>query len=150
MKWVSTTCYQVMKLGCSTFLDDIWKYNGVNWTWMGGSKHNWQGGETPRPRQGMLYFYNETANELTLYGGTNNDYFSDLWKWQESEGWTLIKGTLSLNEWPYFDQFTPSDNTPGGRAYGALWKVSGGTIWLFGGTFFRGDTSGTLDSLKLM
>lgn len=88
----------------------------------------------PTPRMGAFSYFDPILQELTVFGGYgygvgNSTSYSDLWTWTKVGGWVYKTGSLTPNESTIFEG--PSA-TPGGRAYGALWKDASG-IWLFGG-----------------
>lgn len=78
------------------FLNDLWKYDGVNWTWIGGTNFVNQPGiygtkgvpdpnNIPGARYASISWIDE-SNSFWLFGGSGIDsnqdlgYLNDLWK----------------------------------------------------------------------
>jgi hypothetical protein len=95
------------------FLNDLWKYNGTNWTFVSGgttSTINQQGaytGATPSPggRQSAVGWTDASGN-LWLFGGegedkssTPNGILNDLWMYNIGGGtWTFVAGSSTANQ----------------------------------------------------
>jgi hypothetical protein len=80
--------------GTQVSLNDLWKYSGGQWTWVGGSNiANQQGsygtvgvaapGNIPAARSGAVSWM-DTSGNFWLFGGafTNGANFNDLWEYQ--------------------------------------------------------------------
>jgi len=134
----------------SQYLNDLWKFDGSEWTWMGGSSSpNQTGvygtmgepnrGNVPGARVGALSWSDKQGN-FWLYGGEGTGssgyvgVFTDLWKYSGGQ-WTWMGGSQLINQaGVYGTRGTPSpDNHPGAR-YGAVaFADPSGNVWLFGG-----------------
>gem|GEM_PF-6432017 len=131
-------------------LNDLWKFDGANWTWVSGSKtvnqsgvYGTQGiaspGNVPGARMAGVTWIDADGN-LWLFGGPgydgfgNGGYLSDLWKF-DGTNWTWVSGSNRRNQiGVYGTKGVPApDNKPGGRAYCITWIDSSGNLWLFGG-----------------
>lgn len=140
--------------GTNSYLNDLWKYSGGQWTWMGGSmstnaaaNYGQQGtasaSATPGARAGML-FWRDSKGNLWLYGGgsyansaqTQFNNWADLWMFSPSSGqWMWLGGSSQPNQTANFGQMgvTAAGNTPGSREDSATWIDASGNLWLFGG-----------------
>ena len=104
-------------------LNDLWKWDGTNWTWMNGSKF---GG------QGFVYGTAGIVDPTNIFGAGRN--FPN---WTDANGnnW-MYGGSLQQNlwkwdgtNWTYFS----NSNGPDGRQASATWADNSGNFWLFGG-----------------
>ena len=131
----------------STF-NDLWKWDGANWTWVKGGKYNntWYGtygqkgipdtANNPTARY-LGNCWTDKAGNLWLYGGFNRGfYLNDLWKW-DGTNWTWVKGdSTKINSIPAVYGtigVTDPSNSPGSRANASIWKDSSDNVYLFGG-----------------
>ena len=129
-------------------LNDLWKFDGTNWTWVSGSKTSNQPGSygtkgtadpgnVPGARSGSVSWIDSSGN-LWLFGGwysVGNFYvLNDLWKF-DGANWTWVSGSNTYNQsGSYVTKGTANaGNIPGARASSISWKDSGGNLWLFGG-----------------
>jgi Galactose oxidase, central domain len=136
--------------GTRGYLNDLWKYFGGQWTWVGGSQLVNQSGSygtlgraNASNVPGGRYYSSAWLGKdgsFWLYGGAGFDstgqvgYMSDLWKYSGGE-WTWVAGP---NVWgqnaAYGTQGSAgTGNTPGDRHGEATWTDSSGNLWLFGG-----------------
>jgi hypothetical protein len=94
--------------GKKGYLNDLWKYSKGEWTWMGGSNVNGQGGtygtqgtaaagNAPGARDGPVG-WTDAAGNFWLFGGEGfgNDaihagYLNDLWKYSGGQ-WAWMNG----------------------------------------------------------
>jgi hypothetical protein len=133
------------------YLDDLWKFDSANWTWVSGgdSIQNEPGvygtkgvaNETNKPgaRSGSISWTDSTDN-LWLFGGYGYDryggigYLNDLWKF-DGANWTWISGDSTVNKPGAYGTkgVAASSNKPGGRHGGISWIDSTDNLWLFGG-----------------
>lgn len=131
------------------FLNDLWKYDGSNWTWLSGTSTSDDLGnygekgvaaESNLPRSRSLASSWKTSNgDLYLYGGFTRDgesfvSLNDLWKW-DGQNWTWLSGDKTSNQLAYYGEkgVAAPSNDPGSR-YGAVqWKDASGNLFLFGG-----------------
>jgi N-acetylneuraminic acid mutarotase len=136
--------------GNSNVLNDLWKWDGTNWTWVSGSsqvnavaaygtKNVAAATNVPGAREYGASWTDNDGN-LLLFGGDGFDafgsygYLNDLWKW-DGTNWTWISGSSSLNQRAVYGtkNTTASGNLPGSRSYMMCWKDTSGNLLLFGG-----------------
>jgi hypothetical protein len=136
--------------GNSGDLNDLWKYSGGQWTWMGGSNVISQKGvygtlQVPAAANilGARFYattWTDAAGSLWLFGGQGFDsiggegFLNDLWRYNNGL-WTWMGGS-DLNGQPgtYGTQGTPgASNSPGSRTEAMRWTDVSGNFWLFGG-----------------
>ena len=139
-----------------SYLNDLWKYSGGQWTWMGGSNlanqpavYGTQGttapGNIPGPRVGSAS-WTDSAGDLWLFGGgtyatignitylNTVSYLNDLWKYSAGQ-WTWMGGSSTANQPGIYGTQGGAGpgNIPGGRLHAVSWTDSSGNFWLFGG-----------------
>lgn len=148
-----------------TFANDLWKFDGINWNWIGGSNVSNQNGfygmqgvsspsNTPGGRRaGVIWRY--TNNQILLFGGfglgsiaNTEDEMNDIWVYEEGK-WTWISGEMECCTYGMYGIFGVSSTTysPGSRYGSASWKDSENTLWLFGGFGFGNVSQGLLNDL---
>jgi uncharacterized protein YecT (DUF1311 family)/N-acetylneuraminic acid mutarotase len=142
-------------------LNDLWKFDGTNWTWVAGdstshgkTQHGVYGTNrvasdknTPGILNGSINWIDSKDN-LWLFGGQENDskgvktYFNDLWKF-DGTNWSWVTGDNKRNQPGIYGnkRVAASTNTPGARSGCTSWKDRIGNHWLFGGYGF--DSSGS-------
>src|SRR6185503_10337409 len=144
----------------SRYWNDLWKFNGTQWTWVSGSnvydQHGAWGtkgvaapGNVISARSGSAAWV-DASGRVVVFGGYGpvvggTVFWNDLWRF-DGANWTWIAGTDQLNS-PGVSgsKGTPDPaNTPGARVNGASWKDSAGNLWFFGGGGY--DSSGGLGS----
>jgi N-acetylneuraminic acid mutarotase len=144
-------------------LNDLWKFDGTNWTWVSGSNVIYQNGvygtkgtaspsNVPGARFQAVSWIDKSGN-LWLSGGNGNDStgnqanLSDLWKF-DGTNWTWVSGSDVVSQTGvYGTKGTPSpSNIPGARNSAVSWTDSSGNLWLFGG--FGNDSTGTISLLN--
>jgi hypothetical protein len=141
-------------LGNYGYLNDLWKYSGGQWTWIGGSNlanqpgvYGTQGtaapGNIPGARNSGVSWIDSSGN-LWLFGGggysaTQLGYLNDLWKYSAGQ-WTWVGGSTAIEQPAnYGTQGTSAaSNIPGGRYHAVSWTDASGNPWLFGGNTFTG------------
>lgn len=152
-----------------TYLNDLWKWDGQDWTWVKGSSSIYQPGvygsigiaddeNIPGARQGSTVWENDSG-EIYLFGGfgigrSQSPTFgslNDLWRW-DGKDWTWISGASDINKFgSYGTKKIASDNTfPGSRTNHTSWSDEDGNLWLFGGQgkgSLVGGTFGYLNDL---
>ena len=144
-------------------LNDLWKFDGVNWTWVSGNKtlnersvYGTKGISSAKNYPGNRYdaiSWIDSQDNLWLFGGNGYDEsgvlgrLNDLWKF-DGANWTWMSGNNSINaNGIYGKKSVPgSVNLPGGRYNAASWLDSEDNLWLFGGNGY--DESGMLGSLN--
>jgi hypothetical protein len=145
------------------YLNDLWKYGKGEWTWMGGSKVNGQGGiygtqgiaapgNSPGARDAPVGWA-DAAGNFWLFGGEgfgndaiNAGYLNDLWKYSGGQ-WTWMSGPNAVDDFgTYGTQGTAAAaNVPRGRKDAASWTDAAGNLWMFGGdSLYWGGDSGDL------
>jgi hypothetical protein len=144
-------------------LNDFWKYNGGQWTWMSGStvrgqlgNYGVQGtpapGNVPSSRDGAVCWL-DSSGDFWLFGGSGYDstgtgtYLNDLWKYSAGQ-WTWVSGSNIGNQNGTYGTLgvAAPGNVPGGRAATATWKDVFGDLWLFGGMGY--DSTGHIGNLN--
>lgn len=148
-------------------LNDLWKWDGTNWTWVDGNNtvgnagiYGTQGvgasGNIPGARHSMSgwmgsdgHFYLFGGNGFDITGLSNNGTLNDIWQWDGTH-WTWVKGTeYSIRRINYGDQGVgSSQNQPGGRAGVSIWSTQNGDVFMFGGFGYdNNSSSGWLNDL---
>lgn len=147
--------------GTAGALNDLWKFDGTNWIWVGGGKTVNVGGvyccmgiadpsNAPGARDNVVSV-RDAAGNLWLFGGYGYDSsgtlgeLNDLWKFDPASGmWTWISGSDLINQpGTYGSQGVAAPaNIPGGRYQATGWIDGSGTFWLFGG-YGRDGTGAT-------
>jgi N-acetylneuraminic acid mutarotase len=138
------------------YLNDLWRWDGANWTWMSGSNAANEFGlygtkGVPDPAnvpgaRGWAVSWTDASGNLWLFGGfgyaaSGFGYLNDLWRW-DGANWTWMSGNNAINQLGVYGTKGVPDlaNVPGAR-YGAVsWTDATGNLWLFGG--YGGDASG--------
>lgn len=147
-----------------TLFDDLWKYDGTNWTWMAGSNsidqlgnYGTQGvtspSNLPGARRSLVGWY--SGGNHYIFGGRGFDstgaagILNDVWRW-DGANWTWIKGSNLIDQLSSYGTInvTASSNTPGSRNYFSGVVDSSGHLILFGGGgFSNAAPSGRLGDL---
>ena len=149
--------------GSSGYLNDLWSYDGANWTWISGSNTVDQSGtygtlgvahsdNIPGARNASVSWI-DSSNNLWLFGGNGydsagyGDKLNDLWKY-DGTNWTWMSGSNVIDQsGNYGTKGTPAGtNVPGARWYSLSWTDSSGDFWLFGGQGY--DSTGTYGELN--
>ena len=142
-------------------LNDLWKFDSTNWTWISGSNivsqhgiYSTPGSNVPGARELPVSWIDNSGN-LWLFGGYGLDstntlgYLNDLWKFDViALTWTWVSGSNTVNQTGnYGTKGVPAaSNVPGAR-YGAVsWRDSNGNLWFFGGAGY--DSTGTFGDLN--
>lgn len=129
------------------FLNDIWKFDGTNWTWVAGSE--WAdmsndidpmdpANDTPAGRS-LAQTWVAPDGSLWLYGGqgyegSNFGIYSDMWKFNGTS-WEMLRVGGGLNQGAIYGvQGIPNPGaTPGSRYNAQTWVDENGKFWLYGG-----------------
>ena len=150
--------------GTDGYLNDLWKYSAGEWTWMSGSNVVNQMGHTglrvrlprcniPGARAGCCYLDRRSRKFLALR-----------WLWLRLSGeagktqrpMEAQRGRVDLDGWvergqpggTYGTQGTAAaGNIPGARSWSSSWTDAAGNFWLFGGSGYSSDLSGSLNDL---
>jgi hypothetical protein len=138
-------------------LNDLWKFDGTNWTWVSGADtvlqagtYGTQGTASPANVPGARLdsiSWTDKNGTFWLFGGTGIDprgadvLFNDLWKFDGSN-WTWVSGSSTTNQAGVYGTKgqASSSTVPGARAYSSPWIDGSGNLWLFGG--FGTDSGG--------
>lgn len=143
------------------FLNDVWRYRPSTnqWTWMSGS--NVLNAGAVFGTQGMGSINNRPASRLAatswtdgsgicwLFGGFNNNRFSDLWKYDPATNeWTWVGGSTSQNQRGNYGTrgVAGTGSGPGARLEAFGWVGAGGALFLMGGSGF--DANGNVSFLN--
>jgi N-acetylneuraminic acid mutarotase len=146
------------KNGNSGYLNDLWKFDGSNWTWVNGPNINNQPGiygnigeagadNVPGGRVSSASWI-DSDNNLWLFGGsgydTNGAYgrLNDLWKF-DGTNWTWVSGTSAADRHGVYGNLgdTESGNRPGSRNGSKSWIDANGNFWLFGGQGYDANSN---------
>ena len=145
--------------GTSGALNDLWKFDGTNWTWVSGSNivnqsavYGTKGTGAGTNMPGAHYdsvSWRDSSNNLWLFGGASasNIYLNDLWKY-DGTNWTWVSGSNLTNQSGVYGTkgVAAGTNVPGARYYAVSWIDSANILWLFGGQGH--DSAGTLGYLN--
>ncbi|MGJ4746929.1 Kelch repeat-containing protein [Leptospira sp. SA-E8] len=146
-------------------LNDLWKFDGTNWTWVAGPKTLGNPGDGNRgtinvsaasnlpSSRGKSVYWIDSANNLWLFGGASFDgNWNDLWKF-DGTNWTWVGGSSTPDEAGVYGKknIASSNNIIGARSSAIGGKLPNGRIWVFGG--FGVDStnnSGQLNDLWIL
>ena len=144
-------------------LNDLWKFDGSNWTWVSGANtvdnsgvYGTQGVANPANLPGARHngvSWVDTSGNLWLFGGEGYDSagsfgkLNDLWKFDGSN-WTWVSGAQTVNNSGVYGTIgaASGSNVPGARAASVSWIDSGNILWLFGGEGY--DSAGSFGRLN--
>ena len=146
-------------------LNDLWSFDGTNWTWVSGTKladQNGVYGTKGEPNSsnvpgGRYQSISWTSNkgDLWLFGGYGYDessegYLNDFWRYEPNNGmWTWVSGSKLADQYGvYGTKGEPnSSNVPGARGGSISWTDSEGDLCLFGGYGYDESSEGCLNDL---
>lgn len=133
-------------------LNDLWKFDGSKWTWIGGEdKPNSPGiygsmgviseDNIPGARKEAVG-WRDSNDRFWLFGGfgynkqsdkPTSGYLNDLWRF-DGRAWVWVGGSDELFEpGVYGDKGKEAkENVPGARHHGVSWIDSEDYLWLFG------------------
>ncbi len=149
--------------GTTEARNDLWRWDGTNWTWISGTDQSYQYGvygtkgvatpdNVPGTRSGSASWTDASGN-LWLFGGNGlaaaeSGRLNDLWKW-DGTNWTWISGSDQSNRDGVYGTrgVAAQGNVPGARSSSLSWKDASGNLWLFGGEFFDGFFGGLFNDL---
>jgi hypothetical protein len=137
--------------GTNSFFNDLWRFSGSEWTWMGGSDttdqpgtYGVQGVADPANAPGARYAavsWRDLSGNLWLFGGTGYDsggnvgVLNDLWKYVGGQ-WTWVGGSNVINQPGRYGTLGTAapGNFPGARTNAVGLTDASGNFWLFGGS----------------
>jgi len=127
------------------YLNDLWKFDGTNWTWISGDKKTFNNSQmanettgNPAARLGSVSWV-DPAGSLWLFGGNARVRFSqvtnDLWKYNGTNWICIYKAASHKDRQAVYGTrgVAAETNRPGARTDAVGWVDSNGTFWLFGG-----------------
>lgn len=131
----------------NVFLNDLWKWDGTNWTWVSGDSTGNSLGNNgtlgspastnkPRSRSTAASWVDSTGN-FWLFGARIDASYSsrnDLWKW-DGINWIWMSGNPNAQAASISNQgqgSTTTGDTPGSRRESMTWTV-GNDLYIFGG-----------------
>jgi hypothetical protein len=145
-------------------LNDLWTFNGTQWTWVSGSNLINQSGvngqlgvpaltNVPGGRQEPVSWL-DTSGNFWMFGGfdlspqNQPNAFNDLWEFHAGQ-WTWVSGANFVNQTATYgiQGVAAASNVPGARWNPAAWSDSSGNFWLFGGQGYDATANGTLADL---
>ena len=143
--------------GTIAVFNDLWKFSGGEWTWMGGSNlgnafgvYGVKGAPDPANVPGSrtsATTWTDVQGNFWLFGGEGYDinglicqqfpnecYLNDLWKYSNGQ-WTWMGGADTTGEPGFYGlEYVPAPgNSPSSREESAGWTDAQGNLWLFGG-----------------
>jgi Galactose oxidase, central domain len=147
-------------------LNDLWVFDGTNWTWVSGSDkvnapgvYNTIGNPTaltvPGARQSSASWLDNSGN-LWIFGGFDlngtgqPDALNDLWEYNvTTKEWTWTSGSNTVNQPAVYGTqgLAAATNVPGAAWSSAAWTDLSGNFWLFGGQGFDSTGDGSLSDL---
>jgi len=144
-------------------MNDLWTFDGTNWTWVSGSSTANQSGtygtlnqsalgNVPGGRQASVSWLDNSGN-FWMFGGFDgspsgpND-FNDLWEFSAGQ-WKWVSGADVFNQTATYGAqgVAAATNVPGARYSPAAWSDASGNLWLFGGDGYDATANGTLADL---
>jgi hypothetical protein len=141
------------------YLNDLWRFDGSNWTWISGSDTTNQAGNygtqgnpatanIPGARSKAVTWVDGNGN-LWLFGGIGYDsngasaaVLNDLWRYNVvNKTWTWVAGSeVNSISGCYAISAGCSRLQPGSREQATAWSDSSGNyLWLFGGRGLDGS-----------
>ncbi len=137
-------------VGAAGNLNDLWRWDGTDWTWMSGSNIVNQAGvygtlrvadaaNRPGARSASVSWM-DTSGDFWLFGGSgrdssgNNGRLNDLWRWNGTQ-WSWMSGSSGTNQSASYGTLNQHDasNVPGARSGLVSWVDSSDNLWMLGG-----------------
>lgn len=135
--------------GASGLLNDLWKFDGTDWTWISGANViNQHGAYGAKGGPSFLNVpgarlepasWADAAGNFWLFGGFGFDAsaqgnLGDLWRF-DGVNWAWVAGPEVINQSGIYGTkgVAAGSNAPGSRSPGASWTDGAGTFWIFGG-----------------
>lgn len=136
-------------IGVLGWLNDLWKYSGGEWTWMGGSNLADDAGSygtlgvpsatnLPHGRSDAATWVDANGDFWLFGGGFNQSgkiyVLNDTWKYSGGQ-WTWMGGSNQVNQPATYGTkgIAAPGNVPGARWAAISWIDPAGNFWLFGG-----------------
>ncbi len=152
---------------CFFALNDLWKYSGGEWTWMGGTKtaspglagvYGTEGVGAPGNMIGGRYRaagWMDGTENLWIFGGAGYDdsnyniaELDDFWQFGGGK-WTWMGGPANqIDVLGIYgsEGVGAAANIPGSRDSGMTWTDNSGNLWFFGGEGFGSTYTSHIDS----
>ena len=138
--------YGVDSAGTTGYLNDLWKFDGTNWTWVAGSntanpKGVYSGTVAPGGRLGANTWIDSSGN-FWVFGGDAVDSaniagpMNDLWKFPlTGTTWTFVGGSTTNGAGGSYgtEGIADPSNIPGARQLSTSWQTPSGDVFIFGG-----------------
>lgn len=148
----------------SVITDDLWRWDGNLWTWVGGNKGTYgqvvhgkkrraSSSNTPGSRARSSAWIDKGGN-LILFGGYYSPsrgstiQMSDLWQW-DGQNWTWVNGPKTEKSYGSYLNLEErgNGNEPGARVEHAFTIGRQGEAWVFGGLGYAKDQWGRMHDL---
>lgn len=148
----------------SGYIDELWKWDGSQWTWTSGSGNANQLAKygnlnqtkpenSPGGRADTHIWYDQDgdlqvfAGELTSEVGGTQKLYADIWEW-DGKDWTWISGDTTTVFARYNSLYTyDPTNRIGHRRDACYWQDTSGDVWVFGGVGWASISSGMLNDI---
>jgi len=140
--------------GVLAYLNDLWKFDGTNWTWVSGANtvdqtgvYGTKGQASSSNVPGARAYsasWTDSSGDLWLFGGSYGAHFNDLWKF-DGANWTWVSGANTVDQKGAYGT-RGAANIPGAREGSVSWTGTSGSLWLFGG--FGRDSAGAQGNLN--
>lgn len=113
--------------------NDLWKYDGKNWTWVAGSSPNGNISiDSPPPRFGATLSLDSAGNAWIFGGQSGDQILSDLWAFNGT-GWIMVLNNRIMNHG--IKGIANCSYHPGPRVNAASWIDSEDNFYIFGGKY---------------
>ena len=112
----------------STYYNDLWRFNGTNWTQIFSNAVNTI---PPSARNGAVSWTDNNGNAY-VFGGSGNNYFNDLWKFNGTNWMPIINVGIPPNARTGAVAWT--DNNGNAYVFGGVGNSFYNDLWKFNGT----------------
>lgn len=135
-------------LGSAGALNDLWKFDGSMWTWVGGSNRASQtsvygikgvaSSSNIISGRGFSTMWIDSHSNVWVFGGLDSFSRNDLWKF-DGTNWTWIAGTNLTNQVGVYGTLGVSapGNYPGTRYATASWIDMSDNLYVFAGQYWN-------------
>jgi hypothetical protein len=153
---------------CGAYLDDLWEYNGGQWTWVSGQNIYWPTQAGVYGTQGTPAAANhpggrtnaagwiDTSGDIWIFGGVgwgaslvNVSELNDLWEFSKGQ-WAWVGGPnqsyptgIDLTGIYGTEGQAAASNIPGSRDSAVSWMDAQGNLWMFGGEGYGSTNQGS-------